>query len=289
MLPFIGIGETHIASYGLMMALGLIVSVVLGLLLSRKCCLRPADFFVIAVCSIVCALLGAVLMYILVTYPLSEIWRRLIQADWEGFSTGYVFYGGLLGGVPGFFLGRKLTGARLDSAMRPVLTVIPLGHAMGRVGCFLAGCCYGMEYSGPLAVTYPETNEWTSAGTVPRFPVQLLEAALLLCLFAVLLILFLKGKRGYVILLTYAGSYSVIRFLLEYMRGDAIRGKAWIFSTAQWVSLVLFTGTAVAVTVLLILRKKHPEIFTPAVMARSVPDDEEEWDMPDDGENGEDA
>lgn len=280
MHPYIEIGSRQFPSYGLMMVLGIILSMSVGLLLCRKCYMRFADYFVICVSSIVCALLGAVLMYVLVTYPIAELWDRLIHARWDNFSAGYVFYGGLLGGVPGFFLGRKLTGVKLDPAIRTVVTVIPLGHAMGRVGCFLAGCCYGCEYDGPLAVTYPCSNIWCGAGTVPRAPVQLMEAALLLCLFGVLLILFMKRKKGYITLLTYAGCYSVLRFLLEFMRGDEIRGRAWIFSTAQWVSLVIFTAVAVSTAALLLYSRKHP--LTTTLPESTLPED---WDDDDDDDD----
>ena len=121
-------------------------------------------------------------------------------------------------------------------------SVVPLGHAFGRVGCFFAGCCYGMPYSGKFSVVYTTTAGMTPLNT-PLFPIQLVESILLLITFGVLYTVTLKypNKRGLPTIL-YISIYSVIRFVLEFFRGDKERGGIGFFSTSQIVSLLLLAG-----------------------------------------------
>ncbi|NLB90423.1 MAG: prolipoprotein diacylglyceryl transferase [Clostridiales bacterium] len=98
---------------------------------------------------------------------------------------GQVFYGGAIGGI-GALVGLKVTKADANAMTKIILPTIPLGHALGRIGCFLAGCCYGMPYYGPCSITftYPAGNLPLH---IPLFPVQLLEALINLLLFILLM------------------------------------------------------------------------------------------------------
>lgn len=242
MLPVITIGSAHLAGYGLMMALGFITAAVCGGFIYKRNGGYFWDFIALGVVSFLFALLGAAVTYILVTYSLKEIWNWIVTGEYDTYKgIGLVFYGGLIGGIPGFLIGKRMIRARFDQVARAFATVIPLGHALGRVGCFLGGCCYGIPWTGAFAVTYPEITGIPG----PRFPVQLLEAALLLILFAALLFCMLKGMTGLRLTAMYAGCYSVIRFITEFFRGDEIRGHAGAFSTSQWISLAVFLAALV--------------------------------------------
>ena len=98
------------------------------------------------------------------------------------------------------------------------------------IGCFLAGCCYGIPYNGVFSVQFPFLPERV-------LPVQLFEAVIEFFLCALFIILSLKRKTGLTEL--YILFYAPFRFLLEFLRGDEIRGKLWILSTSQWISLLL--------------------------------------------------
>lgn len=227
------------------------------------------DYIAMMLVAFVCALLGAVLTYIFVTYPLGEIWTWIKTGNYNtDRGVGLVFYGGLLGGIPGFFLGKKLIQARFDPAARCAVTMIPLGHAFGRIGCFLGGCCYGIPYTGFGAVTYPEAARIEGA----RFPVQLLEAALLFCLFGLLLYCMKGGMSGWRLTALYGGMYSVIRFITEFFRGDEIRGRAWLFSTSQWISLGIFAASMV---ILILLKKLEGHRNLPVEEGPSLDEEEE--------------
>ena len=115
-----------------------------------------------------------------------------------------------------------------------IVPCIPLGHAIGRVGCLFAGCCYGLPYNGIGAIHLNPVGI-----THPVFPVQLLEAVLNLILSGCLLLYSRKKPSGYSLLFLYLICYAVIRFLLEFLRGDQIRGLFIGLSTSQWISLLM--------------------------------------------------
>ena len=136
------------------------------------------------------------------------------------FGGGFVFYGGLLGGLafllPWSFWVKEPWPERLPAFLPPLV----FSHALGRVGCFLTGCCFGKESS-----FYGEL--------LHRHPTQLFEA---LGLFIIGLIL-MKKEKGRVVF--YFLAYPLLRFGLEFLRGDEIRGTFLFLPTSQTLSLVL--------------------------------------------------
>lgn len=116
------------------------------------------------------------------------------------------------------------------------------GHALGRVGCFLNGCCYGRAATAHPAwgVVYPACSEPGQAfAGVPLYPVQLLEAAGLLAIWSVLLWAYPRRKREGEVFALYLLLYPPLRFALEYLRGDPRQG-AWNVDAAQWISIGLW-------------------------------------------------
>ncbi len=144
---------------------------------------------------------------------------------WTG--GGFVFYGGLLAGL--FYLSIiKILGLKISAKdLWPLVPALTLGHAIGRLGCFLAGCCYGKE-----------TDWWWGIYQHDhyRHPTQILEALGLLVLGYYLL----KSKKEKALLVAhYFLFYGLIRFGVEILRGDEIRGEWGIFTPSQWISLAL--------------------------------------------------
>lgn len=136
---------------------------------------------------------------------------------------GFVFLGGLIGGqIFTWLMGQIRPNLSL---WKMEFTLIPLlyGHALGRVGCFLAGCCYGTKTTLPWGVFMH--------GLI-RHPVQLYEA---LGLVILALCLMLKRKmKGW--LAFYLVGYGALRWSLEWLRADEIRGIWGGMSTSQWIS-----------------------------------------------------
>lgn len=162
---------------------------------------------------------------------------------------GSVFYGGLIGGLMAgywYIRGRKLD--RCDYADCAAIC-IPLFHSISRIGCFLSGCCYGIECEWGFASV---ANSFVPAVVgIKRFPTPLLESSLNLILFFILLALRNKQSlRGKFIHL-YLIAYAVIRFHIEFLRGDAIRGIWFGVSTSQWISMGLF-----AFSVMMLVRQR---------------------------------
>jgi phosphatidylglycerol:prolipoprotein diacylglycerol transferase len=157
------------------------------------------------------------------------------------------------------------------------VTVIPLAHAFGRVGCFFFGCCYGRESACACAVAFPRHspawNAQVEAGRIlssaqaslPVLPTQLFEAAAVLCLFAVLMFVFLrnwKRRPGFTTGCYFVG-YACIRFSIEFLRDD-MRQRFGEVSIGQVVSVGLFVlGITFVLVSLLRSRAENCKIFGP--------------------------
>lgn len=168
------------------------------------------------------AWLGAKLLF-LYTIP-ETLSQSLIHESSFWLGGGFVFYGGFLGGV-GFLLILKGLKLRISTdllwAIVPALTI---GHAIGRFGCFLAGCCYGKKTELIWGIHLHGAD---------RHPTQLLEFSLLLALGVYLL----RSSRPKLQLISfYFTSYGLIRLFIESLRGDLIRGSWGMFSPSQWIS-----------------------------------------------------
>lgn len=154
--------------------------------------------------------------------------------DWF-MQSGLVFYGGFFGIIAFIALYAKCVKVSMLAYINLLLPVLPLAHAFGRVGCFMTGCCWGMEIDG--GIVYHESL--FAPNDVPLLPIQLIESACLLGLFVLMLFYEKRQKNKYGIIVFYMIGYGIIRFVLEFFRGDALRGIAAELSTSQWVSIVL--------------------------------------------------
>ena len=211
----------------------------------------PNDMIILLLVCAVGVAVGMHILYGITNIPLMikiastpgsiKGWRDVLNAILMIFG-GSVFYGGLLGGMAaGFVYGRK-KGLDLLFWSDLVAPAIPFFHFFGRIGCFLGGCCYGLPCS--LGFTY-HYSPIPGANDVVRFPIQLVEAGFNLLLFFLLSTLLRKGKCKGMLLTIYLGLYSVARFLLEFFRGDEIRGFLLGLSTSQWISLLIFIGVLI--------------------------------------------
>ncbi len=245
---FIHIFGRDIPVYGFCWVLGIVLAAGVAFLFSRRYKIDAFDLTCAAIFAMIGVIIGAKLLFVLVSLPtIIELNLGLLGI----IQGGFVFYGGLLGGILGLYIYTKMYKLSFTDYADLFATVTPLGHACGRVGCLLGGCCYGMPYDGPFCWVYTSSIGNPPLNT-PLFPIQLLEAALLLVLFGVLLVMQIRRVPRGTITLTYLSSYAVMRFVLEYFRGDAERGSLWVFSTSQIISLLIL----VAVAVILVIKHK---------------------------------
>lgn len=255
MLPFISIGTFTIATYGLMILVGILCGMLLLWLRARHKHYPVQDALFGFFYSILGAVVGGKLFYLAQTLPqIVTYWHTIITqpALIMGFLTGgFVFYGSLIGGFLGALIYAKQFHLPFIPLIEMLIPAVPLIHGFGRIGCFLTGCCYGIPYNGPFSVTF--TLSQVAPLGIPLFPVQLLESALLFLLAAFLLIYDVRVKRPRSLVGCYLLGYGVIRFITEMFRGDAVRGSLWVLSTSQWLSLV-----GIIVGIILLVRLRIP-------------------------------
>ena len=239
---------SNIPVYGLLGVTGFICGIIYLALISRKTDIKFEDAIYVYVWSAIGAMIGAKLLYIFIELPgIVYTVRRIITNNHGAglrvyavtmISGGFVFFGGVFGGLIAAVMACRYFRYDCDRMISVIVPALPLVHAFGRVGCTLTGCCYGIESTLPTAIIYKKSRY--APNGVALFPVQPVEAICDILIFAVLVYLVLKRKRsGHKILDTYLLMYSIIRFILEFFRGDDIRGH-WLFlSTSQWICVFI--------------------------------------------------
>lgn len=250
MLPYIILFDKQIPLYGLCFYGGILLAALVAVLICQKRNIERFDVVCSAIYTMIGAMLGSKLLFIAVS------WKQIIEMHlsfMDVLKGGFVFYGGLLGGILGLFIYCKQFQLSFAKFGDMYVAVLPLGHALGRVGCFFAGCCYGIPHDGLFSHTYIAAYGNTPLG-VPLLPIQLIESILLLIVFGLgMLIYHRKQVYDFDQCLYYLMAYPLIRFVLEFWRGDVERGSMWVFSTSQWISLILL---AVAVLLCVCRMKK---------------------------------
>lgn len=262
MYPYLHLFSLEIPVYGLVSLLGVAVAGFVAFILTKKKTVDFYDFFVTAIVAGLGLFAGAHILYALTrTGDIISAFSLYSTFDSTGefikylldVASGMVFYGGLYGGILAGFLWIRGHNHPADKYADIFAVVIPLFHAFGRVGCFFAGCCYGVAWEHGIS------GRVLGSGVcerIPRFPVQLLEAFCLVVLFVFLLTAFLEGKAQGRLMAVYLSSYAVLRFALEFLRGDDIRGHFLHLSTSQWISLLTIIGVVVY---LILSRRKTSE------------------------------
>jgi len=231
MHPLFHIFGTEISSYAVMALVGLCAGLCVGEYTRRHIGLSRGGLLSFTFFCIIGAVAGSKLLYMIVE------WERTVN-DLSGvlFGGGFVFYGGLLLS----FLTAWLWCRKTHTPMLPMLDIffpgVTLFHAFGRVGCYLAGCCYGCETSGAFGVIFPEGG--LAPAGIALLPVQLFEASFLLILTIVLIIVLKRSKSSGMTFCTYLIAYSFWRFVIEFFRSDP-RGALFGLSTSQLISILL--------------------------------------------------
>ncbi|MGZ3716787.1 MAG: prolipoprotein diacylglyceryl transferase [Bdellovibrionota bacterium] len=234
------IGTMKIYSYGFFIALGYISALVLGRYLARSRGLDPAPFMDLAFIAIVSGVIGARVLYI-ITEPSQFIAHPASVFDvWNG---GLVFYGGFLFAVVACFAYGWWKKMPLLLSTDIVVTGVAFAHGFGRIGCFAAGCCHGNYCPYPWGIHNDTEFVNPAFKGQPIHPVQLYESASLFALSLLLTWMVAKRKvKSGIGALTYLMGYAVIRFVMEFYRGDDDRGVVLggALSTSQGIALALF-------------------------------------------------
>ena len=228
-------GPIHLHSYGLLVGLGFLLALTLAGRRAAELSWDRHPIQTLTVVALVAGLVGARAAYVAMNWGLyRQAPLEILRLD----HGGLVFYGGLAAGLAA--AGWVLVRHRLPLWRTLDLLVPPLvaAHALGRIGCFFNGCCYGKPTTLPWGVAFPGEG-------APRHPTQLLEAAFLFLLFLALRRIERKSAQPGTVLALYGLSYGIWRFLIEFLRGDN-PAVALGWTAFQWASvlLILVSGSA---------------------------------------------
>ncbi len=262
MLPYVEIFGVSLPMYGIISIIGVFASGLVALGICKKRKVDKYDFIFTALVAGFGLLVGAHLLYAITRAEdiitifgdysyYRDIWDFL--GNLWSIVSGMVFYGGLYGGLLAGFLFAKSRRYPLADMSDLFAVAIPLFHAFGRVGCFFAGCCYGMKWEHGIAGRVLTQGMRESA---KRLPVQLVEAMCLVVIFFVMLWLCSKNRLKGRLIFVYLIIYAVVRFTLEFFRGDEIRGRLWIFSTSQWISLTTLVWVGLYLYITFVKKRK---------------------------------
>ena len=243
------IGPLTVYGYGAMIAVGILAAWFLADQRAEKHGNSRDHVFFLLICCILGGMLGAKILFWITE------WKSLVQDPGfilDTLSDGFVVYGGILGGILAGYIYCKVQKIKFLSYFDLLMPSVALAQGFGRIGCFLAGCCYGRETDSIFSVTFQNSD--FAPNHVALIPTQIYSSLLdfLHCL--VLLLIARKQKEDGQVAACYLIFYSLGRFVLEFFRGDLIRGNVGVLSTSQFISL--FTGAAVVVMLAVLFRKK---------------------------------
>ena len=220
-------------SYPLFMGLAWGIAYFLTQILFEKYKVDSSALFKLYTGIFIFSWIGAKFFFLL--FSSQKNFYNYIYADYFWLGGGFVFYGGLIFGII-FYLIYSLKFKKFD--FQKSFLLIPglaFGHATGRIGCLLTGCCFGTLCRLPWAIR---------TSTEFRHPVQFYEAISLFTIGILALDWIKKKKTNKNIILNYILIYSVVRFCIEFFRGDEVRGVYWsLLSSSQLISLGLFIFT----------------------------------------------
>lgn len=224
--------------YGVMTAAGAICAILYLILSNRKFPELIRDNELLALWAAIGAFFGAKLLYFIVELPelIGDI--RYIAEQPAAFAekhifSGFVFYGGLYGALCAVLAYSRTARLPVSRVLEYLLPVFPLIHAFGRIGCFLMGCCYGRPWAGGIAFN----NSPIAPNGIRLVPVQLIEAAGEFAMFFALAYLS-RHTNGKKMLSFYIITYSAMRFLIEFWRGDTQRGFIGALSVSQTIAVL---------------------------------------------------
>lgn len=220
MLPTITIWGHEIAMYGVMCLSGVLSAIVVSVLRAKKCDLSREDILYMGILSAIGIVVGGKILYLLLDIPVIIKYSSYIFGSIDQFfaymSGGFVFYGGLFGAIYVIYLYCRKFSVSFQKSMICMVPSFPIAHALGRVGCYMAGCCYGKNH----------------------IPVQLYESIGNILIFFMLLLVE-KVWRKNQIPNVYLTLYAILRFILEFFRADSERGFFFSLSTSQWISILV--------------------------------------------------
>lgn len=235
----INIGPVTFHMYGIMIAIGVLVAYILCEYRAKKRELDVDIIFGILWCVMIGGVIGSRLLYYIVS--IKEIMED-ISIIWD-FSTGFVVYGFIIGGVAASYIYCKIKKVSALKYFDLIMPEVALAQGIGRIGCFFAGCCYGRPTDSIFGIAFKH-SEYAPNG-VKLIPTQLISSAGDFVIAGVLFLYAKKDRADSGVGALYMILYGIGRFLVEFLRSD-YRGNIGVMSTSQFISvIVVVTGIVI--------------------------------------------
>jgi phosphatidylglycerol:prolipoprotein diacylglycerol transferase len=256
------LGPIPIRLYGLMIGIGFLLGILFASRRAKKEGVDPERILDLGVLLLLAAILGSRLLYVLTTLPDFANNPLDVFAVWKG---GLVFYGGVLAAVPVGIWFVKRHGLPVWKTADIVAPYTALAHGFGRLGCFFAGCCFGAPHAGLFSITFHDPRSLAPLG-VPLYPTQLMESGGDFLIFSGLIVLRRFKQFDGQLFWLYLLFYSVLRLIIEFFRGDAIRGVylGGFISTSQVIAVIV---SGISLVMLWRLGRKKSRIEAEAQVA----------------------
>jgi phosphatidylglycerol:prolipoprotein diacylglycerol transferase len=233
------VGPFTVYTYGVLLAASYLLGLRLAMWRAKKWGLDPNRVLDLGIYIIIAALVGAKLLLLVVDFDQFSSPREWLNLA----RLGGVFYGGLILAVAVAFWYIHRHRMPFWTTCDVFAPGIALGHVTGRLGCLAAGCCYGKPTDLPWAIVFTNPLAAANVGTplgIPLHPTQIYEAGASLIILVALLATERRGRRfAGRTFWAYMFVYAVSRYIIEMFRGDP-RGTVFgLFSTSQFISVVL--------------------------------------------------
>ncbi len=236
------IGGFFLPTYGLLVAIAFLAALWIAGRLAARVGLDRETVLNLGIYCALAGIAGAKLLMIALDPAVRSNWREIFSLS--TLQAAGIFYGGFVAALVTAFAYMWRNGLPAWKTADAFAPGLALGHSIGRLGCFSAGCCWGVPTHLPWAVTFTNSRANELVGVplgIPLHPTQLYESLGEFIIFAALYLVFLRPHRDGSVVSLYLVLYGILRFAVEFVRyhdpeSNPVTGP---FSTEQWISLAL--------------------------------------------------
>ncbi len=248
-------GRLAIYTYGFFIALGFLAGMSIAKVEAKRVGLDPSKIMDLAFYVLIAAIICSRLFYVITAPGIFLVDPLEVFRIWNG---GLVFYGGFIGAATVGIIYLIKHNMPLWKAADVTAPSVAIGHFLGRIGCFFAGCCHGKECDLPWAVVFdhPKTLAIAMKG-IPIHPTQLYSAFSNLSIFCLLWVFRTRTRFDGQLFWCYVFVYGIARSIIETFRGDDVRG--FLFGTISVSQTIGLSMSVIAMVMLVVLMKKAGE------------------------------
>lgn len=242
MFDFDYLSNITITAYTICLATGALLAMCVGFYLCKKRNLLISELFYILLIAGICAGIGAKFFAIMQNLSLFQL-VPLNQVVYILLRSGFSFFGGVIGYIIGIGLYAHYFKVDLRQYLRILIYIIPFFLIVARIGCYLSGCCYGIQSTSFLA--FPYHNENAIPQDAIRYPVVLWDAAFN-AIFIIIMIIAHKYKKNMHPLFIYLPLYATLRLIIDNFRQDLTEFLPHVISTpfdTKWVCIIIIVST----------------------------------------------